>query len=145
LGGRGDGTLIAHPHNPEQQIKGFSRIELAQGNVIAGVAIPSDDGSMDDLWIIAELDGNKAILKLADFWDEDAGLEMADAFFVDWGVSYSGAPLQTFTTGLTHLEGKQVRILADGAEINDLTVAGGAITLPKPARRSRSGSVMRRG
>jgi hypothetical protein len=133
--GRNDGTLIAHPHNPEQQIKGFSRIELAQGTALAGVAIPSDDGSTDDLWILAELDGNKAILKLGDFWDEDGGLEMADAFFVDWGVSYSGAPQQTFTTGLEHLEGKRVRILADGAEINNLTVTGGAITLPKAASK----------
>ena len=144
-GGRGDGTLIAHPHNPEQEIKGFSRIELAEGTAIVGTAIPSDDGSSDDLWVLGELDGNKAILKMDPYWDEDAGLEMADAFFVDWGVSYDGteldelgAPLgakQEFTVGLDHLEGKKVRILADGVEINTLTVTDGAITLPKPAMK----------
>jgi hypothetical protein len=58
----------------------------------------------------------KGMLQLGDFWDEDAGLDMADAFFVDWGVSYDGPPKQNFTTGLSHLEGKQVRVLADGAE-----------------------------
>jgi hypothetical protein len=25
-GGRGDGMLIAHPHSPEQQVKGFARV-----------------------------------------------------------------------------------------------------------------------
>jgi hypothetical protein len=144
-GGRGDGTLIAHPHNPDQAVKGFARAELAEGTAIAGVAIPSDDGARDDLWILAQLDGVPAVLKLADYWDEDAGLEMSDAFFVDWGVSYDGTqldelgaalgPKQEFTEGLDHLEGKLVRVLADGVEINKLTVAGGAITLPRPATK----------
>jgi hypothetical protein len=44
-GGRRDGTLIAHPHSPEQAVKGFSRVELAQGTVLSGVSIPSDDGT----------------------------------------------------------------------------------------------------
>jgi hypothetical protein len=134
-GGRGDGTLIAHPHNPEQSIKGFSRIALAQGSAISGVVIPSDDGARDDLWMLAELDGKRAILKLDPYWDEDAGLEISDAFFVDWGVSYEGEPKQDFTQGLDHLEGKRVRILADGVEINDRTVTGGALSLPGPASK----------
>jgi hypothetical protein len=142
-GGRGDGTLIVHPHNPEQAVKGFSRVELAEGSILAGASIPSEDGGLDELWILAELDGSPAVLQLADFWDEDAGLEQADALFVDWCVSYDGNELddggvplgakQTFTSGLSHLNGKRVRILADGTEINSLTVTGGAITLPKPA------------
>jgi hypothetical protein len=146
-GGRNDGTLIAHPHNPEQDVKGFSRLELGgAGTVISGVTIPSDDGSSDDFWILAELGGVHSILKLADYWDEDAGLDMADACFVDWAVSYDGnelgddgvtplGPKQDFTEGLEHLEGKLVRILYDGIEINTLTVAGGAISLPKPAMK----------
>jgi hypothetical protein len=147
--GRNDGTLIAHPHNPEQEVKGFSRLELGgAATAIAGTVIPSDDGTTDDLWLLADLDGTPAILELAgtDYWDEDAGREMADAFFVDFGVSYDGndlgedgvtplGPKQDFTEGLEHLEGKLVRILADGVEINTLTVTGGALTLPKPATK----------
>jgi hypothetical protein len=139
-GGRGDGSLIAHPHNPEQQVKGFARRELAQGTVLSGVTIPSEDGTKDELWLLAELDGQRAILKMADWWDEDAGTDQADAVFLDWCVSYDGTALDelgdplgpkgTFTTGLSHLEGKVVRILADGAECNGLTVTAGSITLP---------------
>lgn len=147
--GRNDGTLVAHPHNPEQAVKGFSRHELAAGSVISGTSIASDDGTSDDLWILGELGGAKAILKLGDFWDEDAGLEQADAFFVDWGVSYDGTqlnaegaplgPRQTFTHGLSHLEGRKVRVLYDGIEINSLTVVGGSLTLPKPALKVHIG------
>lgn len=148
-GGRGDGTLIVHPHNPEQAVKGFSRVELGQGSVTAGVAIPSTDSTTDELWILADLNGAAAVLQLGDFWDEDAGLAQADAFFVDWGVSYDGTaldgggvplgPKQIFSTGLSHLNGKQVRILADGAERNDLTVIGGTIDLGKPATKVHIG------
>jgi hypothetical protein len=133
-GGRGDGSLIVHPHNPEQEIKGFARRELAAGTALCGVAIPSEDGSSDELWMLADLDGQKCILKLAEWWDEDAGTELADACFVDYAVSYSGAPQQTFSTGLAHLEGREVRILADGHQESG-TVTDGSITLRKPASK----------
>jgi hypothetical protein len=105
----------------------------------AGVTIPSEDGSRDELWILADLDGDRAILQLADWWDEDAGTDKADAFFVDWGVSYDGAPQAVFTTGLDHLEGRQVRILADGAVVEGQTVTGGSITLPTAASKVHIG------
>ena len=89
-----------------------------------------------------------------------------DSFFVDCGLSYSGAPVFTFS-GLDHLEGQQVACLADGVVIanghrgrrrdpNYLVVSGGSVTLPggtarratrwstsacrSPTRRSRRSS-----
>lgn len=56
----------------------------------------------------------------------------ADAFFVDAGLTYDGAPATTFS-GLWHLEGTEVAILADGAEVTGLTVTDGALTLDQPA------------
>jgi hypothetical protein len=70
------------------------------------------------------------------------------------GVSYDGTLLGTasplgpkakFTKGLSHLNGRKVRVLADGIEYNDLTVVGGTLTLPSRRQRSRSASAMRRG
>jgi hypothetical protein len=59
-------------------------------------------------------------------------------FFVDSGLSYSGTPADTFS-GLDHLEGEIVAVVADGAVIfdgnpdaanaADFTVSGGTITL----------------
>ncbi len=141
-GGRADGTLIAHPHSAEQATKGFSRAALGSGTVLWATSIPSEDGSKDDLWLLAELEGQKCILRMADWWDEDlAGtaeerLELVKtAVFVDYAVSYDGVPKQMFTTGLSHLEGLAVRILADGHTIDGHTVTGGQITLPRPASK----------
>lgn len=52
----------------------------------------------------------------------------ADCFFVDSGLTYRGAAA-TVISGLGHLEGKTVSILADGAVHRQLVVTGGAITL----------------
>lgn len=52
-----------------------------------------------------------------------------DAFFVDSGLTYSGAPA-TVISGLDHLEGKDVVALADGNVVRGLTVASGSVTLP---------------
>lgn len=147
--GRADGVMIAHPHNPEQAVKGFARVELAAGGAIAGCSIPSEDGERDELWILAELPGlngapaKRSILQLGDWWDEDTPGEklekLKDAFFVDYGVSYDGPPKADFTTGLDHLEGRTVRILADGAIVEGKTVVGGAISLAKPASKVHIG------
>lgn len=61
-------------------------------------------------------------------------VDQADAFYVDCGLQYSGAPAQTFT-GLWHLEGKTVSVLYDGAVHPDLVVANGRVTLEKAASK----------
>ena len=58
--------------------------------------------------------------------------ELKDSFFVDSGLTYSGSPA-TVITGLSHLEGRLVFALADGAVLRDLIVTGGQITLPRAA------------
>jgi len=61
-----------------------------------------------------------------------------DAFFVDCGLTYSGAPA-TIISGLDHLDGKTVSILADGCIRPQLVVAGGSITLDAPASKVQVG------
>jgi hypothetical protein len=51
----------------------------------------------------------------------------------DWRMSV------TSVSGLSHLEGKTVVVLADGNVINSLVVASGAITLPNPASKVHVG------
>lgn len=65
-----------------------------------------------------------------------AGIE--DAFFVDSGLTYSGAPA-TVISGLDHLEGKEIVALADGNVVRGLTVNGGAVTLPFAASTVQAG------
>ena len=62
----------------------------------------------------------------------------ADCFFVDSGLTYSGAPA-TVISGLWHLEGKTVSVLADGAVHRQLVVSGGSVTLDVEASKVQVG------
>lgn len=62
----------------------------------------------------------------------------ADAFFVDAGATYSGVPADVIS-GLDHLEGKTVSILADGAVHPQRVVTGGSITLDVEASKVHIG------
>jgi hypothetical protein len=61
-----------------------------------------------------------------------------DAFFVDSGLSYSGTPTAALT-GLSHLNGKTVAIVADGDYVGTQVVSGGAIALSTPASNVHAG------
>lgn len=64
--------------------------------------------------------------------------DQADAFFVDCGATYSGVPADVIS-GLGHLEGKTVSILADGAVHPQRVVTGGSITLDIKASKVQIG------
>ncbi len=149
-GVRGDGLMIAHPHSPEQQVKGFARVALVDGAaaVVSAVTIPSDDGARDDLWALVEHDGDLAIAKLAEWWEEDDELDadgkleqLKDAFYVDLGVSYDGVAKTVFNDGLDHLIGQEVAVLADGGVVRGLTVQASnpKLTLPYAAGKVHIG------
>lgn len=61
-----------------------------------------------------------------------------DAFYVDSGLTYSGVPTETLS-GLDHLEGETVKILADGAIHPDVVVTGGSVTLEFAASKVQAG------
>ena len=61
-----------------------------------------------------------------------------DAFFVDSGLTYDGSATTTIT-GLNHLEGETVQILADGSSHPDKTVSGGSVTLDRSSEKVHIG------
>lgn len=70
-----------------------------------------------------------ALEKLAPFFRNGVAEQ---SFYVDSGLSYSGPPATVFT-GLQHLEGRELHILADGYAAPPAVVVGGSITLASPA------------
>lgn len=52
---------------------------------------------------------------------------------VDSGLTGGDATAKTIWSGLDHLEGRQVRVLADGADVGVHAVASGAVVLAEPA------------
>jgi hypothetical protein len=61
-------------------------------------------------------------------WETAVKSDMVDAFYVDSGITYSGSATTTIT-GLDHLEGEEVAILADGRVHPRKTVSSGQVTL----------------
>ena len=66
------------------------------------------------------------------------GNDVTDAFYVDSGLTYDSTPATTIS-GLDHLEGETVSILADGAAHPDRVVSSGSITLQRSASKVHIG------
>lgn len=136
---RADGQLIGMTYERDQEVIGFHRHILGgsfgPGNSqVASVAvIPNPAGTADHVWLIVKrtigINTVQYIEYMTDRFD-DATTETA--FFVDCGLTYDGVPTTTIT-GLDHLEGETVAILADGATHPDRVVSGGSITMVRPA------------
>ena len=61
-----------------------------------------------------------------------------DAFFVDSGITYSGVSANIIS-GLGHLEGRELAVLADGNVVKNMVVSGGSITMPRAATKVQLG------
>jgi hypothetical protein len=123
---RGDGALVAHAYMPEQEVKGFTIGKRMEDATILSIqAMPSTDGTRDDLWALVERNGLRSHECLDRWWDEDEGRAASSACFVDGALSYSGAAATIFT-GFDHLDGMAAMVLADGAEVSGLSF--GAVT-----------------
>jgi hypothetical protein len=103
-------------------------------------AIPSADGTRDELWMIVSRTIDGATKRYVEYMTKlfEEGDDQEDAFFVDCGATYDGVAATTIT-GLDHLEGETVKVLADGATHPDRTVASGSITLQRSASKVHVG------
>lgn len=145
---RGDGLLIGMTYQRENDVIGWHRhilggSLLGANAVVESVAtIPTPDGTASELWMIVARTINGQTRRYLEYltqpFSTDNDQELADAYFVDCGLSYSGPPAVTFT-GLDHLEGETLQVLADGAVHPPVTVADGAITLTKEASKVHAG------
>lgn len=121
-----DGSLVSLTYIKEHDVWGWTRHET--------------DGMFDDVTVVAEgqEDVPYFIVKRTIGGSEKRYIErlhtrsfgtVENAFFVDSGLTYSGAPSDEIS-GLDHLEGKEVVALADGNVVRGLTVTAGQIVLP---------------
>lgn len=139
---RNDGVLLGFTYERDQKVICWHRHPLGGNGIVESVAcIPAPDGTRDELWLLVRrtIGGvtKRYIEYMAKVWDK--GDAQADAFFVDCGLTYSGSPVTTIT-GLGHLIGETVTILADGAAHPTRTVDGtGSITLARAASKVQVG------
>ncbi|MCA1908919.1 MAG: hypothetical protein LDL39_11220, partial [Magnetospirillum sp.] len=80
-----------------------------------------------EVYVLVERDGAVMVERFDDALSMDAALTgEADDPKIVW-------------TGLDHLEGRQVRVLADDGALETVTVTGGAVSLSEPARKVQIG------
>ena len=121
----GGGTLVGMTYERDQSVVGWHR-HVTDGlfESVATIYGASDD----EVWVVVKRVINGVTKRYIERFNPFQWVDKEDAFYVDSGLSYEGAPATTFS-GLGHLEGKAVSILADGAPHLTKVVTAGAVTL----------------
>lgn len=119
------GRLLGLTYVPEQQVGAWHWHDT--DGVFESCTVVAE-GSEDVLYCVVRRTINGASVRYVERMASRQFTDQADAFFVDCGATYSGVPADVIS-GLGHLEGKTVSILADGAVHPQRVVTGGNITL----------------
>ena len=142
---RGDGELVGFTYQREQQVTAWHR-HIFGGAFGSGKAvcesvavIPTDDTEYE-VYVIIKRTINGAtkryieVLNTFDFTNTDN----TTFNFLDSQLDYNGSATTTIS-GLSHLEGQTVSILADGATHADKVVSSGSISLDRSATKVKVG------
>jgi hypothetical protein len=142
---RGDGKLIGLTYQREQQVVAWHQ-HIFGGAFGTGIAmcesiatIPTDDKEYQT-WVIIKRTVNGVTRRYIEYinqFDFDE-TDNTNFNFLDSQLAYSGSATTTIT-GLDHLEGQTVSVLADGSTHPDKTVSGGSITLSRSSTKVKVG------
>lgn len=120
---REDGVLLGMTYIKEQDVYAWHRHETAGGKFISVECVTG--AVEDELYAVIQRGSNYYVEKMD---QRDASTSPAEQFYVDSGITVRN-PGSTEISGLAHLEGKEVSILADGNVLPRQTVKSGKITL----------------
>jgi hypothetical protein len=123
------GKLLGLTYVPEQQVGAWHQHDT--DGTFESCAVVAE-GREDVLYVIVRRLINGVQRRYIERFASRKFTTLSTAFFVDCGMTYTGAPAATIS-GLSWLEGKTVSILADGAVHPQRVVASGQITLDNPA------------
>jgi hypothetical protein len=135
---RGDGKLIGMSYERDQNVVAWHR-HSTDGDIESVATIYGASGADDEVWLTVRRTIGGQTKRYIERLRPDAraifdAQTKTDWWYLDCAKRYSGAATTTIT-GLAHLEGKTVGVLADGAVQPDAVVASGQITLAKPATK----------
>jgi len=137
-------TETAHEATGYLTIKSFDSTRLtatSEGKAVveSAAVIPTDDTEYQVYVIIKRTVNNitRRYVEFLNVFDFDE-TDNSSFNFLDSELSYSGSAVSTLS-GLDHLEGQVVSILADGATHPNRTVSSGSITLDRSAKSVKVG------
>jgi len=142
---RGDGQLIGFTYQRDQQVTAWHR-HIFGGSFNSGQAvcesvavIPTDDSEYQ-VWVIIKRTIDGSTVRYVEYLNNFDFDETDDTSFnfLDSQLEYDGSAT-TSITGLDHLEGQEVAVLADGATHPNKTVSSGSITLDRSSEKVKVG------
>jgi len=124
----GDGLLLSMTTEKDEQVSGWTKHNTpgASGTFESVAVVFGATG--DEIWAIVKRTIGGSTVRNVERINPVEWTDKDDAFYVDSGITYSGAATGTIT-GLDHLEGETVQILGDGDVLPDQVVSSGSITL----------------
>lgn len=153
-----DGTLLGMTYMPEHEVLAWHHHNTGEYGTDAFLYVSVLQGvDADEVYLLAQRGSDICVERLENritlgvddpvTIQETAGIErITDEgmdnpyryWFVDSGVEYEGSLTDTLS-GLDHLEGREVAILADGEVVAPHEVVSGEIVLDRPSRRIIAG------
>jgi hypothetical protein len=133
---RSDGVLLGLTYVPEHEVAAW-HTHTTDGEFESIASVP--EGTEDVLYAVVKRTVNNRTVRYLERLNTRKFDTLADSFFVDSGLTYSGTAA-TKISGLWHLVGKEVQILADGAVQPTQTVsASGSVTLEQASSKVHIG------
>lgn len=126
------GELAGFTYDRKQSVTAWHR-HVTDGAFESVASIYGDDG--DEVWLVVRRTISGASVRYIErFYPRAQSFDFdtaADLFYVDSGVKTT--PSGAVITGLGHLEGKTVKILANGSRVEQKVVSSGSVTLSASA------------
>lgn len=126
----GDGYLCGLTYDRQQEVLAW-HIHTTDGEDTANAQFESvaclygEKTGDDEVYVIVNRDGIRSVERFR----PSSWTDIEDCFYVDSGLTYDGTPLNAFT-GLTHLVGRTIAILADGVPYTATVDSEGGFSLP---------------
>jgi hypothetical protein len=146
---RGDGVLVGLTYQRSEQVVAWHQHKLGgsfgatnHGIVESVISISGNSYNRtdeDQIWVIVKRTINGTTRRYVEYFTPfqfDSSLTQFQ--FVDSALAYSGSATSTLT-GLDHLNGQTVRVIANGATHPDKTVSSGSITLDRTTTAAKVG------
>lgn len=148
---RRDGKVVGFTYNKKQSVRAF-HVHSTQGEFESISCIPSPDGTQDEVWaIVKRTFGQGSQERLIEYFHNGLPLDipsekyqnkrelheymLKNCVYLDSAKQYDFDPASSTITGLSHLEGLTVGVVADGIYVGEKLVENGQISLNAPASK----------
>jgi|GEM_PF-2997167 len=138
------GKIALLNYNREQSVAGWTRVETRAGDLYQAVANVIGDTATGwavevYVYVTRQINGGTKHYLEVFLGSLDQTIFTQDGYLMDCAVRATSGSPTTAWTGLDHLEGELIDVVADDAYVGQYTVTAGAITLDREASKIEAG------